>query len=59
MSELEYMTAAEVAALFGVSRWLIARLAKAGKIPHVRLGRVLRFKREEVLAFRFDAKGAA
>jgi excisionase family DNA binding protein len=59
MTEREYMTTAEVAELFGVSNSTIVRLAKAGKIPAVRLGSLWRFRREEVLAFRFDAKGAA
>jgi excisionase family DNA binding protein len=59
MTEREYLTDTEVADLFGVSRYTIARLAKAGKIPAVRLGSQWRFKREEILAFRFDAKGAA
>jgi excisionase family DNA binding protein len=59
MTEREYMTAVEVAELFGVSVSTITRLAKAGKIPAVRLGTLWRFRREEVVAFRFDAKGAA
>ncbi len=59
MTEREYMTASEVAELFGVSRYTIARLAKAGKIPAVRLGTQWRFKRSEILAFRFEAEKEA
>lgn len=55
----EYLTSAQVAALFQISERSVVRLAKAGKLPAVRLGTLWRFKRDEVLAFRFDAKGAA
>jgi len=59
MTEREYMTAAEVAELFRISKQQVTRLARAGKIPGFRLGSTWRFKREEMLAFGFDSKGAA
>lgn len=42
----EVMTADEVASLLRVSRWHVYELAQSGSIPHVRLGRTLRFSRE-------------
>ncbi len=40
------LTVDEVASLLRVSRWRVYELVQSGSIPHVRLGRTLRFSRE-------------
>jgi excisionase family DNA binding protein len=50
----ELLTVGEVAALLRVpASWIYARTADAGveEIPHLKLGRHLRFRRAEVLAW--------
>jgi excisionase family DNA binding protein len=53
-----YISAKEVAALFGVCTEHIYRLHKRGLLPGVRLGRVLRFSREAVHALAMSADAA-
>ena len=43
-----YVTAAEVAKVLGVSAATIFRLARRGKIPHLKVGRAVRFNVHEV-----------
>jgi excisionase family DNA binding protein len=40
-----------VAARLGVSRWQVYELAKRGEIPHVKLGRLVRFDEAALEAF--------
>lgn len=42
--------AREVAEALGVSPRMVLRLAERGRVPHYRIGRLLRFDREEALA---------
>lgn len=42
----------EVAELLGVSEATVARSARAGEIPHFRVGRCLRFHPDEIEAYR-------
>jgi excisionase family DNA binding protein len=42
------MTVDELAAYIRIHRSTVYRLAKAGKIPHFRMGSAYRFRREEV-----------
>lgn len=46
----EYMTAAQVAEWLGVSEKWVYRKAHAGEIPSVRVGRIIRFRRERIEA---------
>ncbi len=45
------LTAADVAALLSVPKSWPLEQARAGNIPHVRLGHYVRFRREAVLAW--------
>jgi excisionase family DNA binding protein len=45
-----YMTADDVAALFHVTRRTVTALAARGEIPSFRIGRLIRFRREDVQA---------
>lgn len=47
-TEPEFMTAAEVAELFRVTRQCVTRLARKGKLPAIRLGATWRFNRAEI-----------
>lgn len=40
---MTYLDEDKVAAVLGISRDQVCRLAREGKIPHVKLGRALRF----------------
>jgi excisionase family DNA binding protein len=45
------LDASQAAALFNVpASWLLAQ-ARAGRVPHVRVGRYVRFQRDELLAW--------
>jgi excisionase family DNA binding protein len=43
--------AKKAAELLGVSTWMLYELAKQRKVPHVRLGRMIRFRRTSLLAW--------
>ena len=45
---IEYLTAEEVAQKLNFTTNYIYRLAKAGEIPHVRIGRTVRFSEAEL-----------
>ncbi|WP_288451547.1 helix-turn-helix domain-containing protein [uncultured Microbacterium sp.] len=45
----EVLTVAELATILGVSGQTIYRLAAAGEIPKIKLGRAIRFHRSDVL----------
>jgi excisionase family DNA binding protein len=47
-TEERYLSTIEVAEHFGVSSMTIYRLANDGKLPHIRVGRVFRFRLSEV-----------
>jgi excisionase family DNA binding protein len=49
VNEQEFMTAAEVAALFRVTPQCVTKLARTGKLPGIRLGTTWRFNRAEML----------
>lgn len=48
--EREWLDSAGAARLLGVSSRQIAKLAAAGKLPSARVGRLLRFRRADVLS---------
>jgi excisionase family DNA binding protein len=48
-NNLKSLSTEEVAELFGLSIQTIYRLAKEGNIPHVRIGRTLRFLAHELM----------
>jgi excisionase family DNA binding protein len=48
------LTADEVAALLGVKRSWVYAEARAGRIPHVRLGRYTRFSADSVEAWALE-----
>jgi excisionase family DNA binding protein len=43
--------AAEAAEMLGVTAWRILALARQKIVPHVRLGRTVRFSRDQLAAF--------
>jgi excisionase family DNA binding protein len=50
------IAAEEVADLLGMSRdWVYAEV-RAGRIPHIRLGRYVRFRRESIEAWLLEAE---
>lgn len=51
MSEDRLLTAAEVAERLSVSREWVYQEARAGRVPHVRLGRSIRFRWPDVQAW--------
>jgi excisionase family DNA binding protein len=46
------LTADEVAAIFKIKRHTVYDWVKRGIIPTVRLGRLIRFRREDVIKFK-------
>lgn len=48
MSETRLLTADEVAALLGVPKTWVYAETRAGRIPHVTLGRYRRYRREAI-----------
>ena len=52
----EWLTAEEVAAMYGVSAPTIRRLAAAGEIPATRIGRQWRF--DPSVVYKTEKKGA-
>lgn len=46
----DVMTAAQVAEMLNLSRAAVYRLANTGQIPSIRLGRTIRFLRENIEA---------
>ena len=48
MSSDRLMTAREVATYLSCSASTVRRMAASGEMPHYRLGRLVRFRREEV-----------
>jgi excisionase family DNA binding protein len=46
----ELLRAEEAAAWFGVSTWTVYEMVKRGELPTVRLGRLLRIKRDALTA---------
>jgi len=51
MEEQEFYTAKEIAALIRVNEQTIYRLAHGGQLPAHRIGRAMRFRRNDVEAF--------
>lgn len=49
-SEKKKLDAAELAVEYGITKHTVYRLARAGQIPCVRIGRSLRFDRDAVAA---------
>lgn len=47
----EYLDSTEAGELLGVSSRSVARLAKSGELPHATVGRALRFRRSDLLAY--------
>jgi len=56
---LRAYTAAEVGQMWGASRQFICDQARAGKIPHFKVGREFRFTAEDVAAGLRNLKAAA
>jgi excisionase family DNA binding protein len=46
----EWLDAGAVAKLLGIHRRTVARLAKTGELPSSRIGKLLRFRRSDVVA---------
>ena len=46
-----HLTADEVADRLAIPRWCIYDLAKKGTLPHLRIGRRLRFREESIRAW--------
>jgi excisionase family DNA binding protein len=42
------MTSTEVAKLLGVSKWWVEERARHNEIPHIRLGRNVRYRRDSI-----------
>ena len=55
---LEYMTADELARRLRVSTAWVYTETRAGRIPHIRLRRYVRFRRSTIAAWERDTKGA-
>jgi excisionase family DNA binding protein len=53
------LTAAELASVLGVPRWRLYELTRAGLLPHIRLGRAVRYDPERVNAWLHDGGTAA
>jgi excisionase family DNA binding protein len=52
MNEDRLMTAAEVAdELLGVTARIVGDMARRGDLPHVRIGKYVRFRREAIVAW--------
>ena len=51
MSVNEVLTADEVAALLRMKRSWVYAAARSGELPHVRLGRAVRFRRSAIDAY--------
>jgi excisionase family DNA binding protein len=47
-SDLAYMTSTEVADLLGVSLRTVVNLRRRRVLPHIKIGRLVRFSREQV-----------
>jgi len=47
----EVLTTREAAAYLSISLPTLFRLTRAGELPHLRIGRVLRYRREDLEAF--------
>jgi excisionase family DNA binding protein len=49
---MELLTIAEVAKMLGVSRWsiynMISRKSRRTTLPHIKVGRVLRFRKSSI-----------
>ncbi|MGI8681284.1 MAG: helix-turn-helix domain-containing protein [Mycobacteriales bacterium] len=43
-----WLTPKQVAGILGVSLETVRRLARAGQLPHIKVGRALRFKRSVI-----------
>ncbi len=56
MDELKLYTVKEVAKLLGYNEAYVRQLARAGKIGSVKVGRFVRFKKEQILDF-IEVKG--
>jgi excisionase family DNA binding protein len=50
-SPIRLLTAREVARILRVSRRSVYQLARRGEIPHVRIGRFVRFRADEIDAW--------
>lgn len=51
ISEVKFLTVAEVAAVMRVSKMTVYRLVHSGELPAVRVGRSFRVKQEDVDAY--------
>jgi excisionase family DNA binding protein len=51
LATLPLLDSGQAAAILNVPRSWIAAEARAGRIPHVRLGRYVRFNRDELIAW--------
>jgi len=58
MASEPLLTASDVAALLGVSEDWIYSESRAGRIPHVKLGRNVRFRRSSIDTWIAELEGA-
>lgn len=49
-NEIDLFTASEVAKLLRVSRGTVSRLTRSGKLPHFRVGRIVRYPEAEIMS---------
>jgi excisionase family DNA binding protein len=47
-SNTRLLTADDVADILGVARITVMRLSRAGRLPHIKVGKVLRFRLESI-----------
>lgn len=57
LSEMKFVTVAEVAVILRVSKMTVYRLVKAGELSSMRVGRSFRIPEKEVLAYLKAAMG--
>ena len=55
----DILCAKKAAALIGCSTWTLYEYCKAGRIPHIRIGRMLRLRRSTVEAWLTDHETAS
>lgn len=57
--ERETLTAKEAAEILGLSAWTLYDLARQRKVPHIRVGRRVLFRKESLLSWLSDLEIAS
>jgi excisionase family DNA binding protein len=58
-ASLKLLTPDDVAALISVERVTVVRLARAGKIPSLKIGKAIRFRPSSIEAWMVEQEGQA